>query len=1340
MNADPKRIVPGTSPVNQSIDQIYHAGEISVVVEDEHGNILYANPAAAALFEVSSASALLAVGSLDGFVIKSPRLGNAQPSRPATSLAHQQLHIRTLRGRTRIVLSATTPTYWDNTLAWQRILIDISEQASAAEALIDAERRWRDLLAGSLQGVVVHRDMHVLFANATAAKMLGYHHGDDLITIGDSLALIAPHDRARVCDYAQARVSGETAPEGYELDLLRRDGSFVRAEILVRTVNWDGDSAIQTTLVDITERHRAESELRASETRYRELAAAGNDFYWETDPDHRFVHASFTRMPGTQLERKCLLGKTRMEVACQTLAPASFEAHQHELNHGRPFRDFVYQVHPALSAGEELWLRVSGTPRFDDSGVFLGYRGTGANVTQEVQAQRRSRQAEQRLTSAMHSMSDGFALYDAHERLVDCNETYRHILGLEAEPLLHRGASFEDLVRHLASVGFYRGAMDDAEAWIQARIERFRSASGMLEIERRDGGWHQSKDHRCPDGSTIVLITDITELKRREEALAYSEDRFRDFLESASDWYWECDIEHRFTYLSARFEQKMGISSAQLLGRTRMQLEPEGADAKQWKQHIEDLKARRPFRGLTYWLRDPQGHRRYVRVSGVPVFDSTGDFKGYRGTGIDCTDEVIANATRQRYLEAIESISDGYALFDADDRLVEWNSAYTRSMHLDTAQKLTRGMPFSDIARLNLRNAIFPDAALDPENAYKERMRRHRECGAPFEICSVDGRWFQICDRRTPEGGVLVTTTEVTQLKRRENALRESEERFRNFAETAADWFFELDDQLKFNFASIRLSALTGIDVQTIVGEPFAVIATNDAQRGSAFHQCIDTMQRRVSVTDIEFEGVSNATQGIVHSVSALPIFGSDGTFHGYRGTGRDVTQSRRLATQLAYQASHDELTGLVNRREFERRLQHAIATADGKPRILCYLDLDQFKVVNDSCGHVAGDQLLRELAEMLASNTRREDTLARLGGDEFALLLNDCPMERAVDVMRMLRHLIDQYDFVWEGKRFRVSASAGMVELLADRIDVSDALRAADTACYLAKEQGRNRVHVYASEDVDIARREGELNWVTRTNKALAEDRLVLYAQPIVTSHNYPGIVQPTRFELLLRMIGDDGAIVAPGAFLPAAERYGLAARIDRWVVEAALRFLSSSRSKLGDDITLAINLSGQSIGDTDFHTFLHELLNANAQSCAQLCFEITETSAIIKLEAARKFMNSLRPMGCQFALDDFGTGLSSFAYLRTLPVDFLKIDGTFIRGIETDPVNYSIVRSINDIGQVLGKRTIAEYVEDAAAANALTELGVDFLQGFGIGKPAPLQQLLGDDNGEGPDLTSAA
>ena len=436
-----------------------------------------------------------------------------------------------------------------------------------------------------------------------------------------------------------------------------------------------------------------------------------------------------------------------------------------------------------------------------------------------------------------------------------------------------------------------------------------------------------------------------------------------------------------------------------------------------------------------------------------------------------------------------------------------------------------------------------------------------------------------------------------------------------------------------------------------------------------------------------------------------------------------DVSAERSHATQLSHQASHDELTGLLNRREFERRLEALLALdkAALAGHAVMYLDLDQLKVVNDSGGHAAGDQLIRQTGALLEKHLRDDDVLARLGGDEFGVILKHCRADEALRVADAMRALIFDTRFIWEGKPYPVGLSIGLVSEIGQFASLSDLMKVADAACYMAKEKGRNRVHSYHPDDLDLSLRHREIEWVARIGDALDHHRFRLYAQRIVPAASQSTSLQ--HVELLLRMVDADGNLVPPMSFIPAAERYNLMPKIDRWVVEAAFAMLAAGRAGGVDmaAVTCAINLSGASIEDDTFLTFVLEQQRRHDITLSAICFEITETAAIANLPNAASFIGQLRTLGCQFSLDDFGSGMSSFSYLKHLPVNFLKIDGSFVKDMMHNAIDRAMVEAINQIGHVMGKKTIAEFVEDDATFAALKAIGVDYAQGYGIARPEP-------------------
>ena len=463
--------------------------------------------------------------------------------------------------------------------------------------------------------------------------------------------------------------------------------------------------------------------------------------------------------------------------------------------------------------------------------------------------------------------------------------------------------------------------------------------------------------------------------------------------------------------------------------------------------------------------------------------------------------------------------------------------------------------------------------------------------------------------------------------------------------------------------------------------------------------------------------------------IGASPIRDRQGKIIGAVLVFHDVSQERMMRNTIAYQASHDSLTGLLDRREFENRLKQALQTAGDTQRhhALCYMDLDQFKVVNDTCGHVAGDELLVQLSALLRATVRDYDILGRLGGDEFGVLLMDCPLALAENKAESLRQVVKEFRFIWQGKSFEVGFGIGVVPITANSGSSTDVLRAADAACYAAKSKGRNQIFVYQSDDPELEKRRGEMRWASRISDSLQNQRFQLYYQSIrPVLREEPGVF---HCELLMRTEDERHNLVSPEAFIPAAERFNLMTDIDRWVVSTALPqivALHQMAAHRGETVLCGINLSGQSLGDDTFFDYVSHLMTIHEVPAKAVCFEITETVAIANFDAALRFINALRKRGCYFALDDFGTGTSSFTYLKKLPVDYVKIDGSFVRDMLANPVDDAMVESINRIAHVMGIRTIAEFVEDEAILQRLRELGVDYAQGYQISRPAPLAEKL--------------
>lgn len=532
------------------------------------------------------------------------------------------------------------------------------------------------------------------------------------------------------------------------------------------------------------------------------------------------------------------------------------------------------------------------------------------------------------------------------------------------------------------------------------------------------------------------------------------------------------------------------------------------------------------------------------------------------------------------------------------------------------------------------------------------------------------------------------------------------------------------------NTAAEHLLGVSAVDAQ---GLPLAEVVPS-AEGGSAL-RCLELG------SVVRSEGYRRLVRrdGKEFSVreSAAPVRDRTGHIIGMVLVLHDVTQMHQMAQQLAFQASHDPLTGLLNRHAFELRLQQMIENGriEARQHVLCYLDLDQFKMVNDTCGHAAGDELLKQLTFILRACLRRGDTIARLGGDEFGIVFEDCTVSEALPLAESLRATIAAFRFGWGDHAFDVGASLGMVPINEDSGTLQDILRAADSACYVAKDLGRDRIHVYEPHDQALAKHRGEMQWARRLKRGFEEDQLVLFAQQILPLADCPIGAAP-NYEITVMMRSDDGqTLIPPMAFIPAAERFRLMPALDRWVIRAAFRnlrdLMQAEPGMAPRPLRYAINVSGQSLCDGQLLPFVMNEFEATGISPEQICFEITETAAIANLGNAVDVLGSLRELRCTVALDDFGSGLSSFGYLKHLPVDLIKIDGAFVKDIVRDKVSLSMVEAINHIGHEMGLATIAESVESESILSKLKEIGVDYAQGFFLGKPLPLDSRVQGNRG---------
>ncbi len=717
------------------------------------------------------------------------------------------------------------------------------------------------------------------------------------------------------------------------------------------------------------------------------------------------------------------------------------------------------------------------------------------------------------------------------------------------------------------------------------------------------------------------------------------------------------------------------------------------------------------------------------------------------------TDVVMRLFEARRVARHAERL--GHILENSLNEIIIFDAATNFVLHANLGACRNLGYALEELTRMTAadlaadwteqRRADVQRQLLRGESAFvavEVTARRKDGSTYPFESRVQYGNQFGV-------PAFVIIGNDISTRKATEEALHCEKELAQTTLASIGDAMISTDPNGCVTYLNPVAERLTGWSLDEAKGMPleevFHIISEQDRLRVDS---PVDRVLKTGKITGLASNTVLLTRGGMECSVedSAAPIRNRNGELVGVVLVFRDVTEARELANNLSWQASHDALTELVNRREFENLLSGLLNSARnrGIDHALLYLDLDQFKIVNDSCGHQAGDQLLKQLSSLLLTRMRRSDTLARLGGDEFGVLLEGCDIERAVQVAHQLLDAIRGFRFVWRDRLFSVSASIGVAGISANSESVETVLSAADTACFMAKDKGRNQVQLFRIEDEEVSSRQGEVSWASRLLQSVEENRFFLAFQHVhrlgraerrdladVSVRHAP---PPLEYvEVLLRMKDELGRTIPPMTFIPAAERYHLMPTIDRWVIKRVMHCIAAYGRGVGGHAEIemcaqtrfAVNLSGVSLSNEHFLDFILEEFDLSGASPKKLCFEVTETAAISNLSRVARFMQRLQSMGCSFALDDFGSGLSSFAYLKNLPVDYLKIDGMFVKGAAIDSIDFAMVESINRVGHVMGMRTIAEFVENADILKRMRDIGVDFGQGFHLHQPESFSAL---------------
>lgn len=766
-------------------------------------------------------------------------------------------------------------------------------------------------------------------------------------------------------------------------------------------------------------------------------------------------------------------------------------------------------------------------------------------------------------------------------------------------------------------------------------------------------------------------------------------------------------------FASPGFYRFTGYTPDEVIGKNCRFLQGVETDPNTVDNIRQALKNHQAFEGeILNYRKTGQLFWNWLRIK--PLTNAQGDVQFFVGIQTDITKQKQTEARLRQYETIFNAASSYMSLVDIHYTYIAANPQY-----LEIFNKSMADIAGQQIADIHGQHFFYENIKPALDRCFTgEKIRNQHWFPSLEETRYFDVEYVPFRDEQGNIMGAAISARDITILKETENALRESQQRFQDFASIGADLFWETDADLRFTYLSEQHRSLIDDPVENWMGRSCLDFYVAD--------QTMARTQMTRALTSLEpfdIELKCHHTDGTTRILRSMgkPVFSPQGLFCGYRGIGRDITEAHSLSQRLKYQATHDALTGLVNRQEFENQLSHILDQTQSShaQHALCFLDLDQFKIVNDTVGHLAGDILLEQVADLLQANIRQTDILSRLGGDEFGLFLKNCSLEHARIATEKIVAEVSHFRFMWEGQLFKIGVSVGVVPVTAESTDLAQLFAKADIACYSAKNMGRNRVHFYHAQAQDVTEHHCKLMQVATIRQALEENRFRLYYQPIVPLDIEADI--PTCYEILLRLQDSQGRILSPGSFIPAAERYGLMLEIDKWVIQKVLQKYGSYFQNQAN-AHIAINLSGSSLNDDTLLNFVQEQLSNSPLSPQKICFEITETAAISNFKQAIQFIEKMKEFGCHFALDDFGSGFSSFSYLKRFPVDYLKIDGSLVQDMVKDTTHQVMVSAINQICRSMGIKTIAEFVENGETIVALEEIGVDYLQGYAMGKPQPL------------------
>ena len=1042
-----------------------------------------------------------------------------------------------------------------------------------------------------------------------------------------------------------------------------------------------------------------------------------------------------------------------------------------------PFLSSLDDTHPGMGGGEIKAMRADGSV-FDVRINASTLETVGGDVyvislrdiTDRMRAEVALRENEERYRALVENAPEAIIVFDVDEnRFTDANDNACTLFNLSRARLLTVGPeaiSPKTQPDGTPSFGVRRGYIDAALAGEHPTFEWMHKDSNGRRIPC------EVRFSRLPSDDQRLIrvsITDIEE-RKRNEALAHAQNKVLEMIAASMPY-------DRTLRAICRFVEKIGpgfkaaIMSLDVAKQTLsveqapslpesfklcldfVKVDPDSLTCGSAVHHVQDRISEDLANDPCWQGVDKEAARNGIRAAwsfpvygaanrvigtldvyldearapGTDELDKLGRMARLAGIAIKRQlDEQRLRTSEARYRGLFENVVDGVYIASRDGDIITANPALVEMLGYDNVEDL-KAAGQTTVLYVNPidRERVF--ARLEAQGIVKNfEYRLRRKDGSEIVVLENSRAIYDDKNNLIAHEG---TITDITERKRAETRVFEEKERAQVTLQSIGDGVITTDADGLVDYINPVAQDLTGWDMRSARGMPVTdlMMIVNEHTRASCENPVVRCLKEGRTITLPENSVlITKDGDEVPIQDSAAPIRDRIGNIIGSVMVFHDVSKETRLFRQLSYQASHDTLTGLINRREFENRLVTAldkIKSNTEETHALLYVDLDQFKVVNDTFGHTAGDALLGQLSELIHANIRSTDVLARLGGDEFGILLERCDKERAIKVAEAIRGSIEGYRFEWQDSFTTVRCSIGVVLVTNEHADdVAGLMSSADVACYSAKDMGRNQVHFYRDSDASL--RNEEMKWVSRITSAVEDDRLELFYQPIIGIGDDNG-EHRGHYELLLRMRDEDGQLVSPDQFIPAAERYNLMSTLDRWVIHEALSQLAD-RSEEGEArYTLAINLSGTSLSEDRFLDFVIDELEKQKLPHGAICFEITETAAISNLARVVHFMQALKKLGCKFSLDDFGSGLSSFTYLKNLPVDYLKIDGQFISNVAEDNVDESMVKAIHEVGSAMGIETIAERVETREVLDKLGSLGVEFAQGYYIARPTSVESF---------------